>query len=147
LKGESRVKYCGVYLRGEAIYVIVSFKNHFGVVVKSDSIVKLGRDAPPDLLGASVLDALRLFREGVPMPDTPRAGVKALLAVSGIKSWGAFLRGASYVSVSHEGNEVSFTPSYLERGSFMFMPDKTTKSPPQPPAVGEALLEAFKLCR
>lgn len=141
------MKYCGVYLRGKAIYVIASFKNEFGVIISSEPIVKHDRAAPPGVLGAAVLDALRLFRENVPMPDTPRAGVKALLAASGIKSWGSFLRGVSYLSISYEGSEMRFTPTYLERGSFMFMPDKVLKSPPQPEAVGEALLEAFKLCR
>jgi hypothetical protein len=142
------MKDCGVYLRGEAIYVIASFENESGIIISSEPVVKLDRNASPDVLGAAVLYALRMLREDMPMLDTRRDGKKALLAVSGIKSWREFLKGATYVSVDYEGNEVSFTPSYLERGSFMFMPpDMETKSPPQPEAVGKALLEALKRCR
>lgn len=143
-----RLKYCGVYLRSEVIYVITSFSNEFGITINSEPIAKLDRDAPPDVLGAAVLDALSMFREDMPTADTRHDGKKALLAVSGIKSWREFLKGATYVSVDYEGDEVNFTPSYLERGSFMFMPpDMETKSPPQPEAVGKALLEALKRCR
>lgn len=140
------MRYCGVYFRGEAFYVHASFEDEFGVLVEAGPVVKLGRDAPPEALGSAALDALRAFREGAP-PDDTFDTTKALLALSGLKSWRAFLKGASYLSVRSGGGEVRVTPTYHERGSFMFMPEEEVKSGPQPAAVGEALRKASARCR
>ena len=140
------MKACGVYFRGDKVFVISLAKTVPGFLIDSRPMFKLGRDEPPAAWGQAVLDALDSFREGVPMEQAPRTAGREFLDFTGFKSWASFARGALHLSLAYDGREVTVIPTVRAHGGFNHMPEQATRCPPQPQAVGEALLEALRLC-
>lgn len=137
---------CGVYFRGDAVYVIASARTVPGILISSEPMFKLGRADPPRVIGEAVLAALDSFREGVPMPEDYRSVTGALVKFTGFKTWNAFARSASHLPVVRRGGEVEVIPTLRSQGGFDHLPDKALKSPPEAEAVGQTLFEALKLC-
>jgi hypothetical protein len=140
------VKACGVYFRGDAVFVISSAKTVPGFLIDSQPMFKLGRGEPPAVWGEAVLRALDSFREGVPMETAPRTAGREFLDFTGFKSWSTFAGKALHLSIAYDGKEVMVIPTVRSHGGFNHLPEQAVRCPPHPPAVGEALLEALGHC-
>ncbi len=135
-----------VYFRGDTVFVVTMARTvPAGFVMRLGQMFKLRRDEDPSVWGETVLKSLDLFREGVPQPDLRNAG-KELLDFAGVKSWRTFSSKAQYLYIAFEGRELSVIPTTQVTGGFDHLTDQAVKSPPEPQAVGQALVAALALC-
>lgn len=141
-------RYCEVYFRGDAVFVTSLAETlPNGFMVHYGPMFKLGRDEPPGAWGEAVLKAFASFAKGVPAPAPTGAASPEFLNLVGVKSWNTFTRGALHLGAEHDGREVTLTPSARNRGGFDYLPpEQAVKCPPEPQAIGEALLEALRRC-
>jgi hypothetical protein len=141
-------QHCEVYFRGDTVFVNSLAKTaSFGFLMRSGPTFKVGRGEPPGAWGEAVLKALSSYREGAADPEPPGAVSPEFLTYLGVKSWNTFARGALHLGVEFDGREVSLTPSARNRGAFEYLPaEQAVKSPPEPQAVGAAMLAALERC-
>ena len=138
------MKVCSLYFRGSDIYISASAKNTFGIHNNSEPFFKLFQPISPHELGQKVLQALESYRDGVPGRKYIR-GVKQppdpLLVFSGFRSWRAFEKGASYVSISINDSEIEITPSVPSpKGGYLHRPEKAVRCQVNPEEIGSLLL-------
>lgn len=139
------MKVCSAYFRGGDIYISASARNTFGIYNYSEPFFKLSQLDSPRELGQRVLEALDSYRESVPGRKYVR-GVKQppdpLLVFSGFRSWRAFEKGASHVSISRNGSEVEITPSVPRpKGGYLYQPERAVRCQVNPEEIGNLLLE------
>lgn len=135
-----------VFFRGDSVFVCTMAKTVPGFLIRaSGPMFKFKRDDDPSLWADAVLKTLNAFREGVPMTEAPRTVGKELLDLAGVKSWNTFARNALHLSIAFDGREVEVIPTTRAHGGFDHLTDQAVKSPPEPRALGQALLEASAL--
>ncbi|MEH2484985.1 hypothetical protein [Bradyrhizobium sp. AZCC 2230] len=98
-------------------------------------------------VGAAVLEALQLSREGIPHPapaDWSKL-FKPVLKAAGVGSWKTFVRSTKDVIVRFETNRIVYIPTRNlgSRNGFVPLPEKERSSAPMAAEVGPALLAAF----
>jgi hypothetical protein len=135
-----------VYFRGDTVFVNTMAKTVPGFLIRSGPMFKFKRDEEASAFGEAVLKTLDSFQEGVPMLQAPSTAGKEFLEFAGVKSWSTFARNALHLSIAFDGREVSVIPTTRAHGGFDHLTDQAVKTRPEPRAVGEALLEALKLC-
>jgi len=136
---------CGVYFRGDDIYVCASAKNTFGILKDWEPFFKLTQPVSPMELGKRVLDALAAYRDGVPgemYVKGVKRPVSPFLVFSGFRSWKSFERGATYFSVSNFDSEVTITPSIAApKGGYLHQPEHSISCARLPGEIGSLLIE------
>jgi hypothetical protein len=105
-------------------------------------------------VGAALLSALAGAREGLPDDQgTLRDDDNPVLKAAGVRRNAAFVREAAHILVSLDEDEVGaggtvrIHPSRRGRGSFEYLPERSSlSSPAEPSALGAAVREAFARC-
>lgn len=139
------MKVCSAYFRGSDIYISSSARNTFGIHNNSEPFFKLSQPVSPRELGEKVLEALESYREGTPGRKYVR-GVKQppdpLLIFSGFRSWRAFEKSASHVSITWNESEIEITPSDPSpKGGYLYRPERAVRCQSNPEEIGNLLLE------
>lgn len=139
------MKACSAYFRGGDIYISASARNTFGIHNYSEPFFKLSQPVSPRELGQKVLEALDSYREGVPGRKYVR-GVKQppdpLLVFAGFRSWRAFEKGATHLSITRNDSEVEITPSVASpKGGYLYVPERAARCQANPEEIGGLLLE------
>src|SRR5215471_7363193 len=139
------MKVCSVYFCGSDIYISSSARNTVGIYNNSEPFFKLSHSISPHELGQKVLEALDSTREGIPAKKYVK-GVKQppdpLLVFSGFRSWRAFEKGATHVSISRNDSEVQITPSVSSpKGGYLYKPDRAVCCLANPEEIGSLLLQ------
>jgi hypothetical protein len=134
-------KSCGVYFRGEDVYVITSSYTTIGLLIATEPMFRLKRTDSPTDLGATVMEALQASRKGVPNPEDLRSVGIALAGFFGVKTLSSFERTATYFSLSLTANGVNIMPTVRgNRGGFSHLPDQAVNCKAEPTQIGETLL-------
>lgn len=139
------MKACDVYFRGDTVFVFAMAKTVPGFLIRLGPMFKYKRDEAPSASGEGVLQALAAFRENIPMEQAPRGPSSEFFEFVGVKSWNTFMRNALNLSIAFDGRTVSVTPTVRAHGGFDHLPDQDVICPPEPQAIGEALLKAVAL--
>ena len=139
------MKACDVYFRGDTVFVFAMAKTVPGFLIRLGPMFKFKRDDAPSASGEGVLQALASFRENVPMDQAPRGPSPEFFEFVGVKSWNTFMRNALNLSIAFDGRTVSVTPTVRAHGGFDHLSDQDVTCPPEPQAIGEALLKAVAL--
>ncbi|RKT55354.1 hypothetical protein [Saccharothrix australiensis] len=96
-----------VYRRGKSIFVVTMSKTVDGLWITDEPCSRLPADVAPAELGAVVAKSLGESRQGVPHPSfKDDSHLRPLPAVSGLKSWSTFVKGAELAVVRTEGDTV-----------------------------------------
>ena len=122
------MRHASVYLRDDAIYVVSSAKDVFGISHHGEWRVRLAQPASARELGDAILAALAAYRENIPGTTYVR-GAKVpphpFLLFAGFKSWKAFEKGTTYVMVADTDGRVEIVPSIAgSRGGYLHQPDR-----------------------
>lgn len=100
-----------VYRRGGKFFIHSCSKTTAGVWVLSEPISVVSPEDGVRELGRMVLLALDASRENVPHPTDWKGILSPVLALSGVRSWAAFAKNASYVEIEGEEGNLTLTPA------------------------------------
>jgi hypothetical protein len=133
-----------IYWRDGVAYVVSADRDVNGIQRDGMWFVRLDAPLIAKPLGEAVLGALAASRDGIPGRLYER-GVKqppsAFLQFTGLKSWKALERGASYFLVAADQDRVRITPSVAApKGGFLHRRDRGVDCAPNAAAVGAAII-------
>ena len=138
------MKACGVYFRGQDIYVSSSSRTMNGLWIDSEPRMKLeGANDSPQTLGVAVLQALAASQRGVPDPEDLRSVGKEFLTFVGFKSLASFEKQASFFQLTLDDKESEITvepTTHGSRGGFEFI-GQEIKCGVAPQEIGATLLK------
>jgi hypothetical protein len=107
-RGGRVMRSAAAYLRGGKWFLHSDSKTTDGVWIASAPF--LYSDSNPESLGEIVVKTLLGSSEDVPHPTNWSKVFSPMLDLSGCKSWNAFTKGASLVSIEMDGASISLTP-------------------------------------
>jgi hypothetical protein len=139
-----------VYEKKGRLYVRSCARTTTGLWIDHGPVLTVASDAPAVEIGLIVERAIENSVSDVPHPASPRLVSEPLLLAAGVRTFGAFARGAKLVSVSHDENGVGVTPKRNGGSSegFVNVPERGRQLPGLRPLaklgaeVSAALLEA-----
>jgi hypothetical protein len=144
-----RVKKAIVYARRDRIMVLPIDISDQGIPLTSSVSAIVPVEAPPEVIGTAVLEAVAKAREGVHHPTREEWDERLvpLLAASGVSSWRAFARSSRSVTVLSDGRRLVFWPSKLvDDDAFAVIQDAGLGAPDDDlAAIGRAVLTAIEL--
>lgn len=105
------MKRATVYGKPGFFIVVTSSETTTGLWIEAGPYYRLSADASDEDLGSCVLSALAASTNDLPHPTDWKNFHKPVWDLAGVKSWGAFVKGASCVSVEAELDRISLTPS------------------------------------
>ena len=143
-----------LYKRREMLIVEPTSTTTAGVGIGTAPIETFPDEISSELLGEAVLRALEAARTGVPHPgpDEWAAIAKPLYEAAGVKSWGAFVKGAVYCHVTRDDANLYIEPSRNlgARGGFQPIPGQDGIEIPalsSAEEIGNAVREALSISR
>jgi len=141
---QTNMKHAGVYVRDDAIYVVSSAKDVFGISHHGEWRVKLAQPVSAHELGDAILAALAAYRENIPGATYVR-GAKPpphpFLVFAGFKSWNAFEKGTTYLMVSETDGRAEIVPSTAgSRGGYLHHPERAVHCPLNAEEIGSCLV-------
>lgn len=135
-------KSCGIYFRGDDVYVSASSQTTVGFLIDTEPRFKLKKTDSPSALGSAVMNALNGSRVGVPTPSDLRYVGDELLKFVGFRSLSSFEKAAIYFHISMTGTGINIVPSTRGRtGGFDFQPRSAVDCGPGLDEIGETLLK------
>jgi hypothetical protein len=143
------VRHASVYVRDDAIYVVSSAKNVFGISHHGEWRVRLAQPASARELGDAILAALAAYRDNIPGTTYVR-GAKLpphpFLLFAGFKSWKAFEKGTTYFMVAETEGRAEIVPSTAgSKGGYLHHPDRAVHCPLNADEIGSRVLGQAQL--
>jgi hypothetical protein len=141
------MRHVDVYQRKGAILIHASSRTTDGVWILTGACVMLSADSDDATLGAAVRVRLAESHHGVPHPKVWKGIADPLLQAAAVKSWSAFVRGASFVSF-HENPEGLSVHPMRNQGTDGFRPIKESVlavASPSDESIGAAVREGLRM--
>jgi hypothetical protein len=143
-----------VYLRSNGWFLHAISKTTDGVGIEAPPRIKLGSDAPPHDIGHAAMEALNGSTQDIPHPSVAELerGFKPMLDLAGVKTWDAFAKHASSVSIRTDPqSECLIVEPWENAGAkrgFVQIPGKRVRvrMDASPEDIGEAIKKAMQLC-
>jgi hypothetical protein len=143
------VRSAAAFKRNDGWYFHSNSQTTMGLWIANAPFIKRALDEGDSVLGQTILEMLQASQLLVPHPAKWDASY-GILDLAGVKSWAAFMRGASYVGVRGEDEWLMLEPSTNAGAKKGFVPISGVSL--QIPAdsrsdrIGETLKEAIALC-
>ena len=143
------MKSATAYNRKDCWYVNASSQTTVGLWMGTPPFLSLPPNADSAAIGQATLLALDASRHAIPHP-TKWDVSSPTLDLAGVKSWSAFMRGASCVNIQLDDALLTMTPNTNAGAKEGFSPllDKEVRIPADSSAqqIGEAIRSAFSFC-
>jgi hypothetical protein len=143
-----------VYRRSNGWFLHAISKTNVGVGIETPPRIKLGSDAPPHDIGHAAIEVLQGSTQGLPHPSVAELerGFKPMMELAGVKTWDAFAKHASSVSIRTDPqSEWLIVEPWENAGTkrgFVQMPNLSVRIRTDAPLaeIGEAIQKAMQLC-
>jgi hypothetical protein len=143
-----------VYLRSNGWFLHAISKTTDGVGIETPPRIKLESDAPPHEIGHAIFEVLQGSTQGLPHPSVAELerGFKPMMDLAGVKTWDAFARRTSSVSIRTDPpSEWLIVEPWENAGTkrgFVQMPNLSVRVRMDAPLaeIGEAIQKAMQLC-
>ena len=133
-------KTCGIYFRGDDIYVSTMSQTNIGFWIGTEPRFKLKSTDSAEALGSTVMSALDASRQNIPTPPRLRSVNDDLLKFVGFKTLSSFERGTIQFVITWTENGVNILPTRQgTRGSHDLLPNESVDCKPDPEEVGQVL--------
>ena len=141
------MKCATAYLRKGEVFLNSSSKTSVGAwVCTSPYLIVDSHDV--EQLGRAVIEVINGSLDGIPHPTEFTSLTKPILEMAGVKSWGAFVKGAHCCEISESNDVITITPTINQgKNGFDHINDKSLNiNLSTVKKIGDELIEAFSYC-